>query len=50
MDEQGPMVIFIQMGSFILYDGNEAIGVLGPRQLKVLHAKGKIAIPLVKGV
>ena len=32
----------------MLYDGDKAIGVLGPRQLEDLHAKGKIAIPLVK--
>ena len=32
----------------MLYDGDKAIGVLGPRQLEDLHAKGKIAIPMVK--
>ena len=39
---------FIQMGGFMLYDGDKAVGVLGPRQLEDLHTKGKIAIPLVK--
>jgi hypothetical protein len=36
------------MGGFMLYDGDKAIGVLGPRQLEDLHAEGKVAIPLVK--
>ena len=39
---------FIQMGGFMLYDGDKAVGVLGPRQLEDLHTEGKIAIPLVK--
>ena len=36
------------MGGFMLYDGDKAVGVLGPRQLQDLHTEGKIAIPLVK--
>ena len=39
---------FIQMGGFMLYDGDKVVGVLGPRQLEDLYTEGKIAIPLVK--
>ena len=39
---------FIQMGGFMLYDRDKAIGILGPRQLEDLLTKAKIAVPLVK--
>ena len=32
----------------MLYDGDRAIGILGPRQLEDLYAKGNIAVPCVK--
>ncbi|KDR73261.1 hypothetical protein GALMADRAFT_727609 [Galerina marginata CBS 339.88] len=38
---------FIQMGGFVLYDGDKAVGLLGPEELKELVGKKRITVPTI---